>query len=44
MKILNAPIHMGERAKEHEDKVNDQNKIFLKQAEEDILVSNCENL
>jgi len=33
-KILNAPIHIGDRAKVADQKIVDQNSIFLKQTEE----------
>lgn len=37
VKILNAPIHIGERAKEHVDQITEQNTIWLKPVEEEVL-------
>lgn len=37
VKILNAPIHIGDRAKEHDDQMTEQNSIWLKANEVDNL-------
>lgn len=37
VKILNAPVHIGDIAKEHVEQINEQNAIWIKPQEEEIL-------
>ena len=39
VKILNAPVHIGQRAKKEDEKTIEQNSIWIKQNEDVSLVS-----